>query len=268
MANGALFIPTLNKLKTDLSVIINNYNRHHYQVSGEDVGYKMKVFSEGRLIVEQEEKIIQPEQFLRFDFDKIFGLEKSREYLFCFDFAFKKTLDASFVREHQVIYKNEESNKFGTVIFENLPKAGKAPATIICIAHKCFVSTEINTIICLGIRNGNGENVATEAMLEYVLLDEKGSLISQKKVNILTNSTHYIDIKKEEAELLKNKSDKIRFYTLALRIHNARCILYATILNEKTGNLAIEHSLAPLYYTDSKDLSEIRKTAISNFFNS
>lgn len=266
MSNGALFVPTLNRLDSKLCAIINNYNRPHYQVSGEDVGYKIKVFSGSKLIIEKEEEILKPQEFKRFDFDNLFNLDKNQEYLFCCDFSLKKTVDASFVREHQVIYKNAKNNKFGTVVFENLPKAGKAPATIICIAHKCFISDEINAIICLGIREPHGSDIASEAVLEYVLLDEKGNQASQNKVKVLTNSTYYIDIKKEEEKFLKSKSDKMRFYTLGLRVHNARCILYTALLNEKTGNMAIEHSLAPLYYTESKDLGEIRKTAISNFF--
>lgn len=264
MSNGALFVPTLNRLGTDLSLIINNYNRPHYQVRDQDVLYKIKIFSDGKLITEEQAELIKTGQFLHFNFNNLFKLDKNREYLFCVDFDLEKNPELSFIREHQVIYRNK-SGKFGTVIFENLPKASKSPSAIICIAHKCFVSDEINTIISLGIREGSGSDISTEALLEYVLLDEKGNQVAKNNVKIATNSTHYINVK-EELKYLGRDDGKMQFYNLCLRLQNARCILYATILNEKTDNLAIEHSLPPLYYTDSKDLATIRKTAISNLF--
>lgn len=268
MSHSALFIPTLNKLNTDLVLTINNFDRPHYEISKEAVNYKIKLFSaQGELIKERMENVLEPQGLIELKANDFANLNADEEYLFCVDFNFKNLPNASLIREHQIVYKNKTSEKFGIVIFENLPQLKKAPATIVCIAHKCFVTESINTILCLGIRGtDNAEFDSKEAILEYSLLDESGQVRCTKKLNPKINSPFYINVKEHEKEFVIPPKNGTRFYTLCLKLQNARSIIYTAIHNEKSGNLAIEHSLAPIYYTDIKDLASLRKTALSNLF--
>lgn len=166
-----------------------------------------------------------------------------------------------FSQEHQVTFKQKQSGKYCFLVYDQLPisPVAKKPSPIVVFAPKVWVGQELSTylIFC----NSRDTQIAGKsAPLEIKIMSEDGSILHSMNLEPSYNDVTVVNLKEE----LKGKitiESEARFFSAVARGGSSQFVVYTMIVNEKTGNMALEHSLPPIYYSTG-DMRKIRQEAL------
>lgn len=168
-----------------------------------------------------------------------------------------------FAQGHQLIYSNPQSGKFTSLIYDQLPllPANARPSPIILLAPKIWVSRQVNSFVVFANGWDTLEPARQPEPLVLTLLDEKGQTVLQQEQVLWRNDSWIFDAR-EALKTCRPVTENAQFYTLVARGGASTYAILTFIMNSDTGNLALEHSLAPAYYLTGA-LARVRNEALT-----
>jgi hypothetical protein len=99
--------------------------------------------------------------------------------------------------------------------------------------------------------------------LQIHVLDGSGASLAEETVSLPENSCYVFDVRKGLAGKARLEEDP-KLFNVVARGGAASFAVVTFVINEKTGNMAVEHSLSPHYYV-STGLARVRAEALTNF---
>lgn len=167
-----------------------------------------------------------------------------------------------FAQEHQLMFERAGSSAFGTVLYDQIPvmPKGRQPTPIILLAPKAWISSSLNTFIAFASTSGQLESGAQARPLTVKMLDAEGNTLHSGEYPMFDNTTFLMNVR----EMVGGKlaaGNAPSFLTVTARGGAGAYAIMAFMVNERTGNVALEHSLSPHYYV-SGDLRRVREEAL------
>lgn len=169
-----------------------------------------------------------------------------------------------FPQEHQISYSQPEKGALVFLIYDQLPlqSPGRTPSPIVLIASKVWISSTTNTyIVFSNASNLQPQKKKMSVPLCIAALDLQGRILKEKNFYPYFNDTLIVDVK----DFLKDVitiSDSLQHISFVAKGGESTFAIFSLIECEKPYSLAIEHSLAPSYYS-SGHIPNIRKGALS-----
>ncbi|RYZ89722.1 MAG: hypothetical protein EOP04_06045 [Proteobacteria bacterium] len=209
-----------------------------------------EISSNGYLLVNESDFALGPSGFDEFLLVAICSRETSDEAKY-------------FPQEHQVKYRNDKSKKICTVLYDQIPVpiSGKTNPAIVIMAPKVWIGQDTNTFLLF---NGlaSSSHLTTDQALELFVFSSDGKVIAKTNILKTVNATNSIDLR----DVLERSGVKIdsqgKYYTVFGRGGAATYSILTILKNEKSGNLATEHTLSPHYYM-SGDRALMRNDVIA-----
>jgi len=261
--HGRYIYPFLGSLNLDVACFVRNTLRNSSKLDlSQDMKASIKVFHKVHLVFEKQDLITLPlSKFYKIKLqDLIPAFSTKEDYLVIIDTVKDDEKDFGyFPQEHQITYETTNFQR-ATVLYDQqpaFPRKGKY-SPILVLAPKIWVGDDINSYVIFSPFREECDKNIQDNPLEIQLLDEQGKVILKHSEKIALNSIYVFDVKKY---LGKNVTEKQRFYNLVSKSGDAIYSIFTIIRNERTGNIAIEHSLPPGYYA-SGDKVKIRDEAL------
>ena len=235
------------------------HNRNNY--SGKDVEFGINIFDNGNIVYKKDNYgVVKYHDYFNLSINDIpYSFDHSKEYLLQV-----VSCEGSMYAENVLSY--HIGDKFCNVIYgcsalpENNDKYGK----IVLLNYKCWVNKDIDAFILISnIAKYEQQTLNTEP-IEILVLSENGNVIYTHKAKIYFNSSYIFSVKEHLQDFMKFSED-MSFFNVVAKMNNALYSIATLIKNQKSANMAIEHSLAPYYYLETKKMSIIRESALSNF---
>lgn len=168
--------------------------------------------------------------------------------------------DQYFAQEHQVVYSKRGSARTTSLAYDQMPVFSKANAKpIVLLAPKVWVSNDVNTFISFtNVDNGHFDRVA-ENPWEITFLGQNGKRLHALTLGLKQNGCYVLDVKSALSGHVEF-TDQLQMLNIVARGDGVWCVILTFVQNQRTGALALEHSLSPHYYMDG-DFARVRKEA-------
>lgn len=260
---GQFIFHTNNRAGLKMRAMLRNSLREHTnlpQSFNEKMEVSLRIFCQGNLISDMEKFCtIQPGDYLEITEDNCELLaDAQREYLLV---ARCSRGDGSnyFPQEHQVSYSVRGRIGETYLVYDQLPTFVAKPKTILLLAPKVWISHDVNTIISFANSNDQEVGSLTTTSWKIDFLSQDGSVIHSIHRNFKQNDVYLLDVKVELLGHVK-LTDSLQMISVVARGVSRGCVILTFIKNEKTGALALEHSLSPHYYMNG-DFDRVRAEA-------
>jgi len=162
-----------------------------------------------------------------------------------------------FPQEHQLTISRQGSPISTSLIYDQMPTSSKSKS-IILLAPKVWISNDVNTIISFANSSYLNEDLK-ETSWEFSFITGSGRIIHTLRKNLKQNNTFLLNIKEALFGIVK-LTDKLEMINVVARGESSACVILTLLQNEKTGAIALEHSLSPHYYMNG-DFDKVRKEA-------
>jgi hypothetical protein len=260
---GQFIFHTCNYAGLKMKAILRNSLRDQldlYQSSIGEMDVSLRVFDQGRVVLDAKEFCkIKLGEYLEITEDNCPILaDDQRDFLLVAQCS-RGDGEQYFSQEHQVTYSIKDHLRETSLVYEQLPTNVIKPKTILLLAPKVWVSNEVNTIISFAISDDNHCAVRNESSWKIDFLDQDGLIIKTINRSFKKNDVYFLDAKAELTGYTQI-SDKLRMMSVVARGDSVGCVILTFIKNEKTGAIALEHSLSPHYYMDG-DFGRVRAEA-------
>lgn len=168
--------------------------------------------------------------------------------------------DQYFPQEHQVVYGRRESSRTTSLAYDQMPVVlGAKAKPIVLLAPKVWVSNDVNTFISFAnVDNGHFDRVA-ETPWEITFLAQNGKRLHILTLGLKQNGCYVLDVKSALSGHVEF-TDQLQMLNIVARGDGVWCVILTFVQNQRTGALALEHSLSPHYYMDG-DFARVRKEA-------
>lgn len=170
--------------------------------------------------------------------------------------------DAYFAQEHQLFCESPRTGAFNSLLYDQIPvtKPNRTPPPIILVAPKTWAGTSLNSYVAFASTNSTLDSRPQGRPLTVSVLDERGTVLVRKDQELSENSVFLFDVRAAVRERLE-MTDVPRFFTVVARGGASSFAIMTFVVNEATGNVALEHSLSPHYYM-SGDQRRVRDEAL------
>ncbi len=166
---------------------------------------------------------------------------------------------------HQLIYENKPSGHFTSLLYDQMPvqPSTRTPAPIITLAPKMWVSRKMNSFIVF-INSWDTTEVREQPEpIRLSILTSEGSLLKSIAHRGHLNSVWTLDVRAVILDRVK-LSDEPQFLNIVARGGASTYAVMTFLKSDETGNLALEHTLAPPYYSAGR-MDRIRTEALRAF---
>jgi hypothetical protein len=167
-----------------------------------------------------------------------------------------------FAQEHHLRFENPSNRSSGSVLYDHLPltETTRKFSPIVLLAPKVWVGSHFNAFVAFASSNSSTQSATQREPLIVTILDEEGHQVSSAKFDIMENSVFLFNVKKA----LAGKVDLgpiPRFFNVVAKGGASSFVIVTFVINEETGNFALEHSLSPHYYA-VQGLQRVRNEAL------
>lgn len=164
-----------------------------------------------------------------------------------------------FPQEHQVIYSRKGESRTTSLVYDQLPLFVDAKfKPIILLAPKVWISNDVNTFISFTNGDHGTENVVeTQWVINFIA--QNGKIIHKIQLSLKQKDVYILDVKATLTEFV-DLTDQLQLINVVARGESSACVILTFLQNNKTGALALEHSLSPHYYING-DLNRVRNEA-------
>ena len=264
---GQFIFPTCNHAGLHVSALFKNTARDKSsdlnQQGLEDMYISLKIFRLGKILLETPNfAVIKENQFFELSAKNCPVLAEKKGELLVIAECKRGNGEQYFPQEHQIIYESIEGHeKTVSLLYDQLPitKSNFKKNTILLLAPKVWISGDVNTFICFANSSSIFGPKTKEKNCDISFLNQNGDVLHSITFHIPENDTFVLDIKKTLSGFVE-LTDKLQFFNVVARVDFVSCVILTIIQNEKTGALALEHSLSPHYYMDG-DFQKVRKEA-------
>ncbi|MBT8551988.1 hypothetical protein G6731_08485 [Polynucleobacter paneuropaeus] len=230
----------------------------------EDMHVSLKIFQAGEIVFEDPNfATIKENKFLELSSNTCPKIEDNQNESLVLAQCRRADGEHYFAQEHQLIYESRiGGNRTASLLYDQLPITNSTPKTnsILLLAPKAWLSNHVNTFICFANSNSALGYRPVKKNCFISFLKQNGEILHTAKFNLHENDTFILDVKKTLLGLIDGLDDNLQFINIVARVDFAACVILTIIQNEKTGALALEHSLSPHYYMDG-DFSKVRREA-------
>jgi len=261
---GQFIFPTCEVAGLRVAAYLRNTPRGVGSQSG-DIGVELQVFQRGELVAHEP------------DFGTIpFGgvLEVSERTCAALApvgadrlvVARCRTADGSdsyFAQEHHLSYENHRTGVFDSLLYDQLPlvKPGRRASPIILLAPKAWISADVNSFVAFANVGASAAAEPQAVPLVVSILSTDGEVLSTDTYDEPQNSALLFDVRGALRGKLGN-SDAPQLVNVVARGGASMYAIMTFVVNQITGNFALEHSLSPHYYV-TEGLARVRTEALS-----
>lgn len=167
-----------------------------------------------------------------------------------------------FSQEHQVSYEKRGSGvKTTSLVYDQMPVVGaKAKLKpILLLAPKVWLSNDVNTFISFANVDDSHFDRVTKNPWEITFLGQNGERLHTLALNLKQNGNYVLDVKSALSGYVK-LTNQLQMLSIVARGDAISCVILTFVQNQKTGALALEHSLSPHYYMNG-DFARVRNEA-------
>jgi hypothetical protein len=259
---GQFIFHTSNRVGLKMKVILRNSLRSSSDLSesfDKEMKVSLRIFCQGNLISKMENFCtIAPGDHVEITQENCkFLADDKRDFLLV---AHCKRGDGLkyFPQEHQVSYAFRGHSRETYLVYDQLPAYVEKLKTILLLAPKVWISTDFNTIISFANSN-DLEVIPAKNSWVIDFLAQDGSIIRSIRRDFIQNDVYQLNVKSELLGYIKI-TDKLEMISVVARGESVGCVILTFIKNERTGALALEHSLSPHYYING-DFDRVRAEA-------
>lgn len=172
-----------------------------------------------------------------------------------------------FGQEHQLCYESAKSSSLASVLYDQLPViVGDRPQSqIVLLAPKAWVGRNHNAFVVFASTNSRLDSSEQERPLDVTVLDADGNVVASETISARHNAPVVVDVRKMVGT--DQLSEAPRLLNVVAKGGAAQFAIVTFVVNDATGNMALEHSLSPHYYV-STGLDTVRAHALSSFSKS
>jgi len=262
---GQFVIPTLHSLGLNVRGILRNTPRGIWDPK--PLGQKdletevsIQIYHQGKAVLGEAKKVTIPYGgFYEISSENFPALNEPEEQLII---ARCKLGDKPgyFPQEHQMLYLDKNKPNWASLIFDQIPVlTNNSPsAPIILIAPKIWVSQSINTYVIFSFVSDLPSNQAGKMVLNVIT--QSGEIIHTETKPEKYNDIWIFDSRAAVEGKLK-LTDEPLCLNVTARGGTGSQVIFTCIRNDKTGSIALEHSLSPHYYF-SGDRNRVRNEAL------
>lgn len=170
--------------------------------------------------------------------------------------------DQYFPQEHQLVYEQkDEGVRTTSLVYDQMPIVGTnaKPKPILLLAPKVWVSNDVNTFISFANVDDSGVDQVAKNPWEITFLRQNGDRLITLELNREQNDNYVMDVKSVLAKHIE-LTDQLQMLNVVARVNGVSCVILTFVQNQKTGALALEHSLSPHYYMNG-DFVRVRNEA-------
>jgi hypothetical protein len=261
------FFPTAHRLGLDVKAILRNTTRDG---TGSDVEVQPEIhvnlsaYRQGEKIFESKELLVVPfGKFQEITSESCPPMSDATDD--CIIVARCELMDNQagyFPQEHQLMYIDKKSGNRSSLVYDQLPIASpsKIPEPFILIAPKAWVGTDINTYVLFSNTwdSVNQDDQSRPIVLNVMKTD--GTILHTEAKTEKYNSCWIFDVKSAIQNQIVLDANPL-FFTVVAKGGASTYAMTTIIRNEKTGTIAIEHSLSPHYYFTG-DRKRVRNEAL------
>lgn len=229
------------------------------------VSVELQVFEHGRSIAhEREFGTIPPDGVLEVSGRTFSAVgEGTRDRLVVARLRTPDGSDGYFAQEHHLTYENPLTGVFDSLLYDQLPigKPGRRASPIILIAPKAWVGRHVNSLVAFANVGGSSVPTVQAQPLVISVLSSTGEVLSSEVFEEPENSALLFDVR---AALRGHLSDAEtpKMVNVVARGGASMYAIMTFVINKRTGNFALEHSLSPHYYV-TDGLARVRDEALS-----
>ncbi len=235
------------KMKALLKNSIRNYTNLSDSFDGE-IEVSLRIFNQGNLISDlQKFCTIPPGGYVEISEHNCPLLSDDQRDFLLIAYCKRGGGSKYFPQEHQVSYSLRDSPRETHLVYDQLPAYVENPKTILLLAPKVWLSDDFNTILTFANSSDLHEGRTTTKPWKIDFMGKDGSIIRTIHRELIQNDVYQLDVKAELQGYLKI-TEKLEMITVVARGQATGCVILTFIKNEKTGALALEHSLSPHYY--------------------
>ena len=264
---GQFIFPTCKRAGLNVSTIFKNTARDKSFDGGKlelmDMHISLKIYKEGDIIYEYEDfAVVKEDEFFELSEMNCPIIAECEGELLVIASCMRGENNEYFPQEHQLIFQSRNGiTKNVSVLYDQLPISNTVARTntILLLAPKVWISNEVNTFICFANSNSTDNSTKVKRNCIIHFLKQDGKILHTLEFNIYDNDTFILDIKNSLKGLIE-LNDRLQFVNVVARVNFVSCVIFTIIKNDKTGALAVEHSLSPHYYMNG-DFSKVRSEA-------
>jgi hypothetical protein len=167
-----------------------------------------------------------------------------------------------FSQEHQLRFENPSTGVSGSVLYDHLPliTTSKKFSPIVLLAPKVWVGSHFNSFVAFASSNSSTHSAKQSVPLTVTILDQEGHQIGADTFDLMENSVFLFNVKKALAGKVE-LGPRPRFFNVVAKGGASSFVIVTFVINEETGNFALEHSLSPHYYA-AEGLPRVRNEAL------
>lgn len=257
---GQFIFHTNNLAGLKMKAILKNKQSNSPQSFQQDLEVSLQVFCQGSLISNVEKFCtIEPEGYFQITEDNCELLaDRQKEYMLVAHCKKGDELEY-FPQEHQVLFSVRDHFQETSLVYDQLPAFVTKPKTILLLAPKVWISVNVNTVISFANSNDLAINSSNTSPWKIDFLAQDGKIIRTIQRDFKQNDVYLLDVKAELLGYVKIR-DSLQMISVVARGISVGCVILTFIKNEKTGALALEHSLSPHYYMNG-DFDRVRAEA-------
>jgi hypothetical protein len=233
------------------------------EVRQQGLAVDLRVFAKGKLIYRNP-------RFARVPFDGVQEISETTcpalagaqsDLLVIAECSLPSVGPTYFSQEHQLGFENPSTRISGSVLYDHLPLVtAKKFSPIVLLAPKVWVGSHFKSFVAFASSNSSTNSATQREPLVVTILDEQGRQISSERFEPMENSAFLFDVKRA----LTGKVDLgpvPQFFNVVAKGGASSFVIVTFVINEETGNFALEHSLSPHYYA-AEGLQRVRKEAL------
>lgn len=174
--------------------------------------------------------------------------------------------DGYFAQEHHLSYENPRTGVFDSLLYDQLPlsKPGRRASPIILLAPKAWVGGDVNSFVAFANVGSSTASSPQGEPLTISVLSTEGAVLCTEVYDEPTNSALLFDV--ERALQGHPASETPELLNVVARGGASMYAIMTFVVNRRTGNFALEHSLSPHYYV-TEGLARVRDEALSTVTN-
>ena len=164
-----------------------------------------------------------------------------------------------FPQEHQVIYSKKGDARTTSLVYDQLPVLGAKAKPILLLAPKVWASKDVNTFISFANSDEAHTDKVVATKWKIDLLAQDGKILRTLELDLKLNDVYLLDVKSALSGIIEF-TEQLQMIHVVARGESVSCVILTFVQNQKTGALALEHSLSPHYYMNG-DFNRVRKEA-------
>ncbi|MGI8509601.1 MAG: hypothetical protein ACR2MQ_09775 [Gemmatimonadaceae bacterium] len=262
---GQFIFPTCETGHLRVAAYLRNTQRDGVARPPVDVSVELQVFEKGRSIAHEPAFGTIPFEGVLEVSERTFPAvgEGACDRLVVARLRTPDDVDGYFAQEHQLTYENPRTGVFDSLLYDQLPigKPGRRASPIILIAPKAWVGRDVNSLVAFANVGGAVVPTAQGQPLTISVLSSGGEVLSSNVFEEPENSALLFDVR---AALRGHLSDAEtpKMVNVVARGGASMYAIMTFVINKRTGNFALEHSLSPHYYV-TDGLARVRDEALS-----